>query len=183
MRLFRKAVLRGLSEQPRRIHVREVTSWPSTVTSCSATFFTRTVFPIRSFSTPRSVSATLVECVFPDLDRELARDFCETIVRRLGSGVSARFLFLDRELSSLRCCFLGRGKWEEQAFSIPGPKEALSGRLIQRDRSQPSRAARMLETPEPEPEKHARASRAAPAREEFDHAAALRSMLDMLNRR
>lgn len=93
--------------------------------------------------------ATLVECVFPDLDRELARDFCETIVRRLGSGVSARFLFLDRELSSLRCCFLGRGKWEEQAFSIPGPKEALSGRLIQRDRSQPSRAARMLETPEP----------------------------------
>ena len=127
--------------------------------------------------------ATLVECVFPDLDRELARDFCETIVRRLGSGVSARFLFLDRELSSLRCCFLGRGKWEEQAFSIPGPKEALSGRLIQRDRSQPSRAARMLETPEPEPEKHARASRAAPAREEFDHAAALRSMLDMLNRR
>ena len=128
--------------------------------------------------------ATLVECVFPQTDREFARDFCETIARRLGPGILARFLFLDRELTSLLGYFLGRGKWQEQVFTIPTPKEALSGRLITRDRSKPSREARVLDAPAPEPEpKKDSAPQAAPVQPEFDHATALRAMMDMLNRK
>lgn len=126
--------------------------------------------------------ATLVECVFPQMDREFARDFCETIARKLGPGILARFLFLDRELTSLRAYFLGRGKWEEQILTIPTPKEALSGRLITRDRSRPCRKARVLEAPDPEAEKR-NAPQPDPARSEFDHAGALQTMMDMLHRK
>lgn len=128
--------------------------------------------------------ATLVECVFPETDREIARDFCETIVHRLGPGVSARFLFLDKELKSLLCYFAGHGKWEEQIFTIPTPKEALSGRLLKRDRSRPAREARVLDRPEPKPQKAAPAPRAPESEQsEIEHAAALRAMLDMMNRK
>lgn len=126
--------------------------------------------------------ATLVECAFPEISREDSRDFCETVVHKLGPGISARFLFMDRELSSLFCYFLGRGKWEEQAFTIPSPKEALSGLLIRRDHTPPARAARLLEAPAPEPE----APEIHPeldAERERAHADALRAMLELLNRK
>lgn len=83
----------------------------------------------------------LVECVFPELDRDNNHTLCDMIIRQLNPGVLARFLFVDRQLDGAVFYFLGRGKWQEQAFSVPGPREALSGWVVRQERkpAQPRR--------------------------------------------
>lgn len=90
--------------------------------------------------TPQADSL-LMECVFPDLDRDHNRALCDMVIRQLGPGVLARFLFVDRQMDSAVFYFLGRGKWQEQALSVPGPREALSGWVVRQERkpAQPRR--------------------------------------------
>lgn len=83
--------------------------------------------------TPQA-DALLVECLFPDVDRDVNHDLCDAVIRHLGPGVLARFLFVDRRMDSAVFYFLGRGKWQEQALSIPAPREALSGWVVRQER-------------------------------------------------
>ena len=79
--------------------------------------------------------ALLMECLFSDMDRAAHRVLCDTVIRQLGPGVLARFLFVDRRMDDIAFYFLGRGKWQEQAFSVPTPREALSGRVVRQERN------------------------------------------------
>lgn len=83
--------------------------------------------------TPQADSL-LVECVFPEVDREKNRAICDSVIRLFGSTVLARFMFVDKQMDGVVFYFLGRGKWHEQALSIPGPKEALSGWVVRQER-------------------------------------------------
>lgn len=94
--------------------------------------------------TPQA-DALLLECLFPDPDRNLGRALCDAVIRQLGSGVLARFLFVDRGMDSVVFYFLGRGKWREQPLSVPAPREALSGWVVRPER-QPVQSRRMPET-------------------------------------
>lgn len=98
--------------------------------------------------TPQADSL-LMECVFPDLDRDNNRALCDMVIRQLGPGVLARFLFVDRQMDSTVFYFLGRGKWQEQALSVPGPREALSGWVVRQERkpAQPRRVANTAPVP------------------------------------
>lgn len=78
--------------------------------------------------------ALLVECVFPEVNRETNQALCNAVIRDLGASVLARFMFVDRQMDSTVFYFLGRGKWQEQALSVPGPKEALSGWVVRQER-------------------------------------------------
>lgn len=51
------------------------------------------------------------------------RDFCETVVHKLGPGISARFLFMDRDAFLPVRYFLGRGKWESRLSLFPVPRK------------------------------------------------------------
>ncbi|MCH5277014.1 MAG: hypothetical protein J1E80_04170 [Desulfovibrionaceae bacterium] len=101
--------------------------------------------------------ALLMECVFSDMDRAAHHALCDRIIQQLGSGVLGRFAFMDRSLDSVVFYFLGRGKWQEQAFSVPAPREALSGWMVRQERKPvPPLQSRRQEskTPAPAPEGH-----------------------------
>lgn len=96
--------------------------------------------------------ALLMECVFSDMDREAHRALCDRIIQQLGPGVLGRFVFMDRRLDSVVFYFLGRGKWQEQAFSVPAPREALSGWKVRQERNPiPPRQPRKRGDKEPLP--------------------------------
>lgn len=96
--------------------------------------------------------ALLMECVFADMDRAARHALCDRIIQQLGSGVLGRFAFMDRRLDSVVFYFLGRGKWQEQAFSVPAPREALSGRMVRQERKPvPPLQSRRPENKEPVP--------------------------------
>ncbi len=78
--------------------------------------------------------ALLLECLFPDMDHAAHRALCNAIIRQLGPGVLARFLFVDRRMDDVVFYFLGRGKWQEQTFIVPAPREALSGWVVRQER-------------------------------------------------
>lgn len=78
--------------------------------------------------------ALLVECVFAEVDRDTNHALCDAVIRELGSSVLARFMFVDRQMDSTVFYFLGRGKWQEQALNVPGPREALSGWVVRQER-------------------------------------------------
>ena len=96
--------------------------------------------------------ALLMECVFSDMDRATHHALCDKIIQQLGPGVLGRFVFMDRRLDSMVFYFLGRGKWQEQAFSIPAPREALSGWKVRQERKPiPPRQPSRQENREPAP--------------------------------
>lgn len=95
--------------------------------------------------TPQA-DAMLMECLFSDMDRDQERALCASVIRQLGPGVLARFLFVDRRMDSVVFYFLGRGKWQEQALSVPAPREALAGWVVRQERK-PVRARRAPENP------------------------------------
>lgn len=97
--------------------------------------------------------ALLMECVFTDMDRTLHHALCDRIIQQLGPGVLGRLVFMDRRLDSVVFYFLGRGKWQEQAFSIPAPREALSGWMVRQERKPvpPLQSRRTAGNKEPDP--------------------------------
>ncbi len=92
----------------------------------------------------------LMECVFAQVDREINRTLCDAVIRHFGSSVLARFTFVDRAMDSVVFYFLGRGKWKEQALSVPTPKEALAGWVVRQERRpSPDRVAdRIADNPD-----------------------------------
>jgi hypothetical protein len=88
----------------------------------------------RHVSFVRQADSLLMECLFPQADRELNHALCDEVISRLGPSVLARFMFVDRQMESVVFYFLGRGKWHEQALSIPDPFRALSGWVVRQER-------------------------------------------------
>jgi len=82
--------------------------------------------------------ALLGECVFPEVDRDNNHALCNTLIRQLGPHTLGRLMFVDRQMDSTVFYFLGRGKWQEQALSVPGPKQALSGWVVRQERKNPT---------------------------------------------
>ncbi len=76
----------------------------------------------------------LFQALFQEVNRDQYRAFCDSVTRHLGKDVLARFFFVDKYLEDAVFYFLGHGKWKEQALSIPGPVEALSGWVVRRER-------------------------------------------------
>lgn len=76
----------------------------------------------------------LFQASFQDVNREQYHAFCDNVIHHFGKDVLARFLFVDKYLNDAVFYFLGRGKWKEQALSIPSPVEALSGWVVRRER-------------------------------------------------
>lgn len=106
----------------------------------------------------------MMECVFPQVDRDNNHILCDAVIRHLGPGVLARFMFADRQMDSVAFYFLGRGKWQEQVLSVPNPKQALSGWVVRQERKlamgrgvqteRVSRSAPLSSEQQPAPEAH-----------------------------
>lgn len=86
------------------------------------------------FDFTAQADSLLMECVFPEMNRENNHEICDSIIRHLGPNVLARFMFMDRYMDSVAFYFMGRGKWHEQALNVPGPKQALSGWVVRQER-------------------------------------------------
>ena len=69
--------------------------------------------------------ALLMECLFSDMDRAAHRVLCDTVIRQLGPGVLARFLFVDRRMEEIT--FYGPGQVAGTGLQLSHPARSAVG--------------------------------------------------------
>lgn len=62
------------------------------------------------------------QCVLPEFEVELVREFCDEAVALLEGSLNGRVLCLDKHLTEVHVFYLHPGRWQERKHDITRPR-------------------------------------------------------------